>query len=786
MSPLVHASAFAAGAWILHRQPVLTSLTGFAAVVPLLICVWLILRRARGETGAFLRAAVLAATFGLGGFLWAGAFAHIRMAQSMPEHWQGRDMQLEGVIAEMTRRSARGTRIVFDVERVHTAGAGVPPRISLGWYEDPPAVDGGEPVLRAGQRWRLTARLRRPHGYANPHGFDLEAWLLERDIRASGYVRRAPAPRLLAQRVARPRYLIEAVRESVRTRLERTLEAKPYRGVIAALAIGDQRSIEPAHWKAFTRTGTNHLVAISGLHITMVAGLVFALVSWAWRRSERLAAALPAARAGVICGAGAALAYAALSGFALPAQRAVTMLLVVAVALWSGWRWPPATVLAIALFAVLLIDPMAVQSAGFWLSFGAVAAILLATVPRLRGGSWAVELARTQWAVTIALVPLLLALFGQVSLVSPLANAVAIPAVSLVVAPLSLLGIVLPFDWIAHAAHTTMSWCMWFLQALAAFPDVAWQQHAPPVWSIPLALAGAAWMLLPRGFPARWLGLVAMLPLFLAAPARPAPGELWLTVLDVGQGLAVVARTHSHTLLYDAGPALSGAIDAGERVVVPYLRGEGLRRLDGMLVSHDDIDHSGGAASVLSAVPVARLWSSLPDAHPVGSMARRSQRCARGQHWEWDAVTFAVLHPPADSYNDSRISDNDRSCVLRISSAHGTVLIPGDIELRTELALLRAAGGELAAEVLVAPHHGSRSSSSAAFVAAVAPRHVVFSAGRFNRHGHPHPQVVARYRSLGAGMYRTDVGGAVSVRFGADGIRVSEWRAQAPRFWYAQ
>ncbi|HUF20476.1 MAG TPA: DNA internalization-related competence protein ComEC/Rec2 [Burkholderiales bacterium] len=783
MNILVLASAFAVGAWVLHQQPILPSLTGLSAVVPLAVCAWLC-GRLDGTMFRLLRRCSLLAAFGLGGFLWAAGVAQLRLADQLPQHWQGRDVEIEGVIAEMTQPGERSTRFAFEVERVYTIGATIPAHVSLSWYEELQPAGPAASGLRAGQRWRLTARLRRPHGSANPHGFDVEAWMLERGLRASGYVRQQPLPQLLSERVPAPVYLLQRARESVRARLQGALADRDYRGVIVALAIGDQRAIPPGLWKVFTRTGTNHLMAISGLHITMVAGLVFAVVVRIWKRSEALSARLPAARAAIAFGAFAALTYAALSGFAVPAQRAICMLLVVAAALWSGWRWPFSTVLGLALFAVLAIDPMAATAPGFWLSFGAVAAIILAGTSRLRADGWAFTLVRTQWAVTIALVPLLLALFQQVSIVSPLANAVAIPVVSLVVAPMALLAIVLPFDTLAQASHAVMALCMRFLETLAAFPDAAWQQHAPPPWSVPLALAGAAWMLLPRGFPARWLGLVVLAPLFLITPPHPAVGELWLTVLDVGQGTAVVARTRGHALLFDAGPAFSASMDAGERFVVPYLRGEGVRRLDAMLVSHDDTDHSGGAVAVLSALPVTRLWSSLPQTHAAHGYATISERCVHGQAWEWDSVRFEVLHPQAASYNESRLRDNDRSCVLRISSAHGTVLIPGDIESRSEQDLLRDPRAVLAADILVAPHHGSRTSSSDKFIAAVRPRHVVFTVGHRNRFGHPHPQVVARYRSHGVQLHRTDVAGAVTFRLAANGTEIRHWRAQAPRFWH--
>ncbi len=362
-------------------------------------------------------------------------------------------------------------------------------------------------------------------------------------------------------------------------------------------------------------------------------------------------------------------------------------------------------------------------------------------------------------------------MFQQVSLVSPIANAVAIPLVSLVVVPLTLLAAVLPLDWLAQIAHAVMALCMSVLEMLDRVPDAAWQQHAPPPWTVPLALLGALWMLLPRGFPARWVGAGLHAAAFLWLPPHPPPGDLWLTVLDVGQGLAVVARTRGHALLYDTGPAFSEQVSAGERIVVPYLRASGIRRLDGVIISHDDLDHSGGALAVLQAVPVQWLSSPLSDVHPISEAATRRRRCSAGERWEWDGVVFEMLHPDAESYNDFGLKDNDRSCVLRIDSPYGAVLLPADIERRSEIEMLRSSPGRLSTDVLIAPHHGSRTSSTPEFVRAVAPRLVVFSVGYHNRFGHPHPAVVRAYREQGSERVRTDLAGAVLVKISSSDPR---------------
>ena len=773
----IYLFAFVAGAWLLQHKAVLPDLTGATALVPLSV-LWMVLARQSGVAVKRISHAVAVAAFATAGFFWAAASGHWTLADELPEIWQGRDVEIAGIVAQMVQPNQRGVRFVLDVERAHTLNAQIPSRISLMWYETEKPL----PALRAGQRWRLTVRLHRPHGNANPGGFDFEAWMLERGIRAVGYVRAEPEPSMTAALVWRPGYLVERVREAARAHLLDALGERPYAGAIVALAIGDQQAIPPDQWQVFTRTGVNHLMSISGLHITMVAGIMVLLVLRLWRRSEVLMLKLPAPRAAAVCGLLVAMAYAALSGFAVPAQRTVYMLAVVAVAVWSGWATRARAVLAAAAAVVVALDPMCVIAPGFWLSFGAVAVIMLAAGSRVGQQSWWRTWGQTQWAVTLALVPLLLAMFQQLSLVSPVANAFAIPLVSLAVVPLALLACVVPLDGIAHAAHQLMTFCVFLLRMLSELPDAVWQQHAPPLWTVPLGIAGALLMLLPKGFPARWLGIFVMLPLFLSTPDLIPAGELRLTVLDVGQGLAVVARTRGHALLYDAGPAFTEQIDAGGRIVVPYLRAAGISMLDAMIISHDHSDHSGGALSVLQALPVRWFASSLPADHALSNVARDARLCAAGQRWQWDGVWFEFLYPQAADYNDRDTKDNDRSCVLRIVSAYGSVLLPGDIEKYSEFRLLRSSD-DLRTALLIAPHHGSRTSSTPGFVHAVTPELTIFSVGYLNRFGHPHPLVSARYRQAGSRTLRTDNAGAILVSMSPAGVDVQNWRDADRRYW---
>ncbi|GIK24427.1 MAG: DNA internalization-related competence protein ComEC/Rec2 [Betaproteobacteria bacterium] len=772
--------AFAAGVWLLQQQAALPGwnvLAGLAAASAGLTFAVLKLR-----FGGRRALAVMAAA--LAGFAWAAALGQAHLADALPAANEGRDIRVTGVVAGLPQAYENGVRFDFDVERAESS---LPSRISLAWYRGWRLEESEEwhalQELHAGERWQLTVRLKRPHGNLNPHGFDYEAWLFERGVRATGYVRNDDGNRRLEAFVARPGYGVERLREAVRARFLRALPEHDYAGVLVALAVGDQRAIDGGLWQLFARTGISHLMSISGLHVTMVAALGAWLVSFFWRRSPALMLRLPAQKAAAAAGWATAFAYCLLAGFGVPAQRTLFMLSVVALALWLGRADSGSRVLALALLLVLLADPWAVLSAGFWLSFGAVALLFFVSSGRLAPRHWLAEWGRAQWAVTLGLLPALLALFQQFSLVSPIANAVAIPVVSFVVTPLALIAAVLPFDALLLLAHQILAGLMAFVEWLAGLPLAVWQQHAPPAWAVGLAALGCAWLLLPRGFPARGVGALLIFPLVLVEPARPAPGELRLTVLDVGQGLAVHAQTASHDLVYDTGPQFSPDANSGNRILLPYLRAAGVRRLDGLILTHEDKDHSGGALSLLDGLPVAWTSSSLPDDHPFRE-APGHRPCIDGQAWEWDGVRFEMLHPEAAGYETKRKS-NDMSCVLKVSSAHGSALLTGDIETISEQALSKRLGERLRADVLLAPHHGSRTSSSPAFLAATGAKTVVFPVGYRNRFRHPNEAVWQRYEATGAQLLRTDRDGAVTIEFAVP-RRLTFERAARRRYWHGQ
>jgi competence protein ComEC len=782
--------SFVAGvAWLQCRAALPTwSAPAFGAAL-LLAC--LMVRRPRRRIPLLIAGAALL------GFGWAAFLAHGALADQLAAVDEGRDVTLVGTIDNLPYRFEGGVRFNFAVERVAGATMKVPRCISLSWYSGLRNTVAAVGDVQPGQRWQLTVRLQRPHGNANPGGFDYEAWLLEQGVRATGYVRADDDNRLLDTFVARPATVVERVRAALRARIQAALAGHPYAGVIVALVIGDQRGIDQSDWQVFNRTGIGHLISISGLHITMIAGLAAWTLSALWRRSfftdAQLPLRLPAQKVAALTGAIVALLYVLLAGFGVPAQRTLYMLSVVALALWMGRLAAVSHVLCTALGVVVLLDPWAVLWPGFWLSFGAVAVILFAGHGRIgpspAGPRGALLLAgRTQWAVTAGLVPLTLLLFGQVSVVSPVANAVAIPLVSFVVTPLALAGSLIPGppgDWLLLLAHWTVEVLAWLLRQMAGWPGAVWRAPAPQAWVFALGLGGTLWMLMPRGWPHRWAGAVALLPMLLQLPDHPRENSFRVTAFDVGQGMALLVETERHRLLYDAGPAYAPGADGGSRVILPYLRMRGVGALDGIVVSHADTDHSGGALAVLEGVDAGWLGSSLPADHAIVRAARRHVRCSAGQHWEWDGIAFDMLHPTPVSYDDVHLKTNARSCTLRISNGRRTVLLAGDIEAAQEAALVERASERVRADVLLAPHHGSGTSSTPAFLQAVQPGIAVFQVGYRNRYHHPKPEVYARYGALGVERLRTDEAGALTLDFG-ENVAWRSYRVEHARYWYGR
>ena len=730
--------------------------------------------------------------------------AGVRLARALAPPLEGVDLVVTGVVSGLPQRSADGLRFRFDVEAAgrDERPVTIPPRLSVAWYRNEARgraeiterqVDA--PAPRAGERWRFVLRLRRPHGLMNPQGSDVELRHFEQDIGATATVRDRPAPLLLQSGAGHP---VERLRQRVRDAIDAQVPDRRSAGILAALAVGDQGAIDAADRDLYRRTGVAHLVSISGLHIAMLAWLAGTLTGRAWRRSPRAMLRLPAPFAAALGGWIGALGYALLSGWGVPAQRTFWMLAVVTACRLFGWRWPWHLTLGFAAVAVTVFDPWALIQPGFWLSFAAVA-LLMASAPRTPAAAAAPETARgwrswprrvgaalrnglrTQVVATVGLAPLTLVLFQQISVVGLAANLVAIPVVTLLVTPCALLGVLVPPLW-TFAAWTLDPLNAW-LALLAALPGAVLVLPAAPAWAQCLALAAAALLVLPLPWRLRLMALPLLLPMAWPPRELPPPGGYDLVALDVGQGAAAIVRTRSHLLVFDAGPPYGPGDDAGRRVLLPVLRAAGDARIDRLVLSHRDTDHVGGAAALFDALPVTELSSSLPPGHPLLGRADRDTACAAGQTWDWDGVRFEMLHPESAA-TPRHAKPNTRSCVLRVSAGDRSVLLAGDIEKAQEAALVRTLGTDaLRSDVLFAPHHGSKTSSSPTFLDAVQPKTAIFQAGYRNRFGHPAPEVTRRYHERAIRTIASPACGAWRQRWeGAAAGRC--FRDDTRRYWH--
>ncbi|SDY24222.1 competence protein ComEC [Lysobacter sp. yr284] len=775
------AVALLAGIGAALASPRLLPWQAMALLLPAATAAWWRLRRARAP-----------AAFAFG-FALASLHAAHALALQLPPDWEKRDVVVSGRIVDLPTHEARRTQFRFRVDDDATQPPPLRGRLlRLAWYDDDPQPRA---ALKAGQRWRLQARVRAPRGLRNPGGPDAEKYALAQRLGANGYLRDpATQARLLA-----PAAGLDAWREAMCGRIAAAV-ATPGSRFVRALALGDTRGLDDADWEVLRGNGLTHLIAISGFHVGLVAGFFALVVRGLWWLWPGLGRRVPAVAAAAVAAMLGGLLYAAAAGFALPTVRTWLMIAVVAGLRLARRGGHGVDGLALAAIAVVLADPLAVLGAGFWLSFLGVA-WLLWCLPAMGEGGWRQRLGgfvSAQGVASLGLLPVCVALFGQASLAGPLANLIAVPWWSLLVVPLALLGTGLEtlragageFAWRWAAACFEPGWPGF--QALAGSGLALWWLPEPRGFALPLALLGAFWLLLPRGTPGKALAVLLWLPLLWPDRRLPAPGEAELVVIDVGQGLAVLVRTANHSLLFDAGPAVRDGFDAGERAVVPALRALGVRRLDAAVASHGDQDHAGGLAAVLRAFPAPLRWAP-PEVEGEALRGLRLQACEAGREWRWDGVRLRFLHPPAHF----PYLRNESSCVLRIDGEHGSALLTGDIGEVVERDLVRraalSAADSVRADVVVIAHHGSAESSDPAFVRATGARYAVVSSGHGNRFGHPRADVLRRWRQAGATIADTAADGALRIRLGAPpqgrasaaGPALESRRQTHPRLWDA-
>ena len=724
-----------------------------------------------------LRTVRLPAVF-IMGFFWAALLAENALDPTLDPTLEGKTVLVEGRVLERPRQiSPRQSRFLFYIERLNAG---------QGWSDFHGkarlSIYSANFKVASGERWQLAVRLKRPHGFSNPGGFDFERWLFQQGIRVTGYVRQDQARNrlLFVTEVS----VIDRFRSRLMSAYDEMSVDSPSLAILRALTIGDRSALSTSQWEVLRVTGTSHLVAISGLHVSLVAGLVFWLARFVWMRCGYLVERCPASKVAAVAAFFAALAYALLAGFGIPVRRALIMVSIFMLSIVADKNASFSRAIALAVVIMLLLDPLAVLSPGWWLSFWAVTVIAYCIGGRHGARGLTQKWVYMHLVLAVTMMPLLLVFFQQASVIAPLANCFAVPFVGMIVVPFALVGtLVFSFsetagEWLLKTAAELMDLFWPWLDGLAGLEFSLWQQHQPVAWTLVPAFIGLAVMFVPRGIPGRWLALLLLLPLFVIEPQRPAWGEARLTLLDVGQGLSMVVQTQHHVLVYDAGPRFSETFDTGKAVVAPFLRHSGARKLDVLVVSHGDNDHIGGVMSLLADFPADQLLTSVTEKMP----ATGAKNCWRDQRWVWEGVRFTLLHPS----RGSQLRGNDASCVLRIESAgRHRVLLTGDIERPAEQVLLGHFQQQLSAEVLVAPHHGSDTSSTSAFIKAVSPDMVLFPSGYRNRYGFPSPPVLDRYADIHAEMYETGLSGALTVTLSSNDVKpaVRRFRDERRRYW---
>ena len=818
-------TAFIAGGSLLLFLPQVPEYWAFACIVFGALCLLVIYFT--HQSTLIRKIAIIGLLFAMG-FSWNARYAENRLENILATELEGKELNLEGRVAALPQSNSSGAKFAFEVDKASLGKERLeqfPRRIYLSWqpaWRNPKAI----PDIIPGQRWKFKSKLKRPYGSLNPYTFDFERWSFHQDFGASGSVRAGEL--LLDKDIAwtEIELLMELMRWHLRKKIQSMLpDDARYVGVLIALVMGDQNAINQDDWQVFNATGIGHLISISGLHVTMLAGVGASFAAFIWRRRSWPLIA-PVSKVAAISGFITAFVYAWLAGFQIPAQRTMYMVGVVAFALWTGrnprsfdiWWW--------ALAFVLLIDPMAPYTPGFWLSFGAVAAILYAMgdssgllgIPTgkelqvhwtLRMVQALREACRVQAVVTLALLPFTLYWFYQVSVVSPLANAFAIPLVSYIVTPLAIVGAMLPEfvgRWLMWPAHVCMEYLAIALEWIANWSwSVVWSRQ-PEWWLLLIFGVGIVYAIRPgdigKSWKGRLLGTAFSIPLFISpiqsiSEFQIAHSEFRASVLDIGQGTAVLIETKNRRLLYDTGPIQGKKDDAGQRIILPYLRGRGIDHIDRMVISHGDSDHVGGAATLLKHIRFDSMMGSLPSNNPL--LQNLQQRgvssipCRYGQRWIWDGVEFIIWHPDETTVFSNQYpgKPNEMSCVLEVRNTQNSLWLTGDVEKQGEAEITDRLDPEMLREIgareliFMAPHHGSKTSSSLALLKRLDPDQAFGQNGYRNRYGHPHPDVTARYRNLNIPFYQTPETGFQTWLFKNNTKSSTHfWRHDIKRLWH--
>ncbi|HFC91208.1 MAG TPA: DNA internalization-related competence protein ComEC/Rec2 [Leucothrix mucor] len=703
----------------------------------------------------------------------------------------GKDLVVEGVIANIPQQQHKRWRFYFDVSGAKIAlskdqvgeSVSLKGRIKLSLYHRK-TIELKK--LIAGQKWRFRVRLKQPSGFMNQGGFDYEKWLFTNRIRATGYVRYSAQNIVLK---SPPWYSLHYQRQQIAYKINQLLakdSSHNMHAIISALAVASRDEMSESQWELFRHTGTSHLMAISGLHIGIVAGFGYLLIAAFWWLFPALYQKIPVRIAGAFLAITLATIYAFLAGFTLPTQRSLVMVVGVVIALLQRQRVMTLNIIAIALIIILLIDPFATMSASFWLSFTAVLLILLYSHRRWKKSSF--SFLSLQFMLSFGMFPLTIFFFGSASLISPIANLIAIPWVTVIIVPLILLAMVslliapILSQTLLQFVALNIDYLMRVLGWLDSFPFIMLDLQALPTILILVMMLSLFFLFLPRGFPGKWLGVLLLIPVFSHQPQSVQQGAFVYTMLDVGQGLASVIQTKHHVLVYDTGPKANENFDTGRLVVLPFLQSRGIDHLDKMVLSHEDMDHRGGTLSVLKIIKADEIISSNKQFlknYPITI-------CQAGLQWQWDGVMFEFLHPNREDLLTGELSDNNHSCVLRITNQYHRLLLTGDIEKEVELSLLENQRDKLKSEVLLIPHHGSATSSTDRFIDAVDPKLVLNSVGYHNKFKHPAEKVMQRYQQRGIPIFDNVKKGEIRLLFPADNksLMLKSYREDNLKFWH--
>lgn len=710
------------------------------------------------------------------GFLWSAFYAYEISSWTLKKDWEGKPLLASGYIFSLPYKSKFGTSFELYVNTIANSSTTEFPNTLIQLT----LPENSHIHPQAGDNYQLQVKLKRIHGSQNPGAFDYEAWAFQKGIRASGTVIENENNKILKQSFMNKPLM--RFRQFIHNQLLIYSPQSRTSPWLTALILGERHGIPQSDWQVLRNTGTNHLMVIGGLHIGILAGFSHFLFSWLWRRSTYLPLLIPAQHIGACAALITAVIYSSLSGFSIPTQRASIMLAVFIITVLSNRKINAWNAWSLALLCVLLMNPMSVLTESFWLSFATIALIIYGMSHRLHVNSFWWKWGRVQWVIGFGLIPLTLALFQECSLISFAANSISIPWLGFAILPLCFLSaIFLIFSptissFLLLLADKSLSGLWFFLTWISHLKFSAWHIAIPNIYLLLIMIIGFLLLLIPSGLPGRILGVIWVLPVLLYQPAKPRLGEYWLTMLDVGQGLSVVIQTAKHTLVYDAGPKYNASFDLGESVVLPFLRKSKTEKIDMLVISHADNDHIGGAQAILNAYPDTIIKTSAPEKFLSADF------CKLGDEWEWDKIKFRFLYP----VNRQTNSRNDNSCVLMIDNGQHKALLAGDIEKIAENKLLELMSDELKSDIIIAPHHGSKTSGMEKFVNAVNPEFVLYATGYRNRYHFPHPSVLKTYEKIHAKPFNSVDSGAIRFVISPDGkIDMPErYRVVNKKYWF--